>query len=245
MEDCAALMTDNPEKNRGTWRALMPSCRELRLEIGCGKGRFVLESAKAEPEVLFVALEKEQSAMVMAMEKVADAGLENIVFIDGDAARLSAMFAPGEVDLIYLNFSDPWPKSRDAKFRLTAPSFLRSYADVLKPKGELRIKTDNTPLFVWSVEQLEDEGWELKDITNDLHRNGPSEIMTDYEARFYATGIRINKVVAIKTSNTKNTTAGEAKRPRNASLKFMEDIPYPDNTRAAHEADTSFLEDKT
>ena len=217
-ESCLPLMEEAPSEIRGRWREKHSEFDEIRLEIGCGKGTFTVETAKINPDILIVALEKEQSAMVMAMEKVIDAGVKNVVFIDGDAARLGDMFAPGEVDMIYLNFSDPWPKSRDAKFRLTAPVFLRSYADVLSEGGEIQFKTDNSPLFEWSCRMFEDEGWELSELTYNLHENGPLGIMTDYESRFYAQGVKINRVVAVRNCATRNSSAGIPQRLRNAAL---------------------------
>lgn len=218
LEKCAGLMEQNSQEICGKWREMYPGYRELRLEIGCGKGTFTVETAALELEVFFVAIEKEQNALVMAMEKVLEAKLKNVVFIDGDAANLSAMFAPEELDRIYLNFSDPWPKSRDAKFRLTAPAFLRSYADVLPVGGEIHFKTDNTPLFTWSCDMFRSEGWELRELTGDLHQNGPVGVMTDYERKFFAEGIKINRVVAVKTGQTNDSKAGTPARLRNAAL---------------------------
>lgn len=218
IEKCSELMEPSAQELRGAWAQKYRGFRELRLEIGCGKGTFTVETAKKEPDVLMIALEKEQNAMVMAMEKVKAAELNNVIFIDGDAAKLSEMFAPGEIRMIYLNFSDPWPKSRDAKFRLTAPAFLRSYSDVLPLGGEIRFKTDNTPLFEWSCEMLSSEGWQLCELTNDLHANGPVGVMTDYELRFYSEGKKINRVVAVKSENTKGSSAGAPPRLRNAAL---------------------------
>lgn len=218
IEKCSGLMETSAQAVRGEWARKYPGFRELRLEIGCGKGTFTVETAKKEQDILMIALEKEQNAMVMAMEKVLSAGLNNVIFIDGDAAKLPEMFAPGEISTIYLNFSDPWPKSRDAKFRLTAPAFLRSYSDVLPIGGEIRIKTDNAPLFDWSCEMLLSEGWNLRGLTDDLHANGPVGVMTDYELRFYTEGKKINRVIAEKTENTKGSAAGVPPRLRNAAL---------------------------
>lgn len=200
------------------WRELQAECRELLLELGCGKGRFTAETAAGMNGSLLVALEKVPDAMIVAMERVKNAGLENVRFIDADAAGLGEMFAPGEVDRIYINFCDPWPKSRDAKFRLTAPSFLRLYSDILKADGQIHFKTDNTPLFDWSVEQFIAEGWELSELTHDLHENGPVGVMTDYEAKFYSQGLKINRLVATKKAATLGTAAGTPPRLRNASL---------------------------
>ena len=218
MERCAELLDTDPESLRGEWQARYPGYGKLYLELGCGKGRFTAETAAAMPDTLYVALEKVPDAMILAMEKVERRDLENVRFIDGDAKLLTAMFAPGEADRIYINFCDPWPKSRDAKLRLTAPSFLRMYADILKPGGEIHFKTDNTPLFDWSIAQFEAEDWALSEVTHDLHANGPVGVMTDYEAKFYEQGLKINRLVAAKTADTKGTAAGPVPRLRNASL---------------------------
>ena len=163
-------------------------------------------------------MEKVPDAMILAMERVRERGIKNVRFIDGDAIKLAEMFAPGEAARIYINFCDPWPKSRDAKHRLTFPGFLRLYADVLPLGGEIHFKTDNTPLFSWSLEQFENEGWALSEKTNDLHANGPVGVMTDYEAKFHAQGFPINSVVAVKTEATKGMAAGPAPRMYKAAL---------------------------
>ena len=219
MEKCAELMNDAPEALRGKWMENYPGHKRLYLELGCGKGRFTVNTAKDMPEVLYVAMEKVPDAMILAMERAKELGLENVRFIDGDAAKLREMFTDGEAERIYINFCDPWPKSRDAKFRLTAPGFLRLYGDVLPMGGQIHFKTDNTPLFDWSVEQFEAEGWELSEYTHDLHENGPVGVMTDYEAKFYEQGLKINRLVATKTEKTKTTAAGAVARIRNASLR--------------------------
>ena len=170
------------------------------------------------PEKLYLALEKVPDAMILAMERVKNAGLANVRFLDADAKLLKTMFADGEIERIYINFCDPWPKSRDAKLRLTSPFFLRLYADLLPVGGEIRFKTDNTPLFDWSVTQLEQEGWAVSELTHDLHADGPVGIMTDYEAKFVGMGMKINRLVATRTEATKGTSAGEVPRLRNASL---------------------------
>ena len=218
LEQCAAVLANNPEENRGCWLEKYGQYRHLHLEIGCGKGKFTIEMAKNNPDTLFVAIEKVQSALVMAMERAQKNGVENIVFIDWDAASITAVFAPGEVERIYLNFCDPWPKSRDAKFRLTAPAFLRSYADILIPGGIICFKTDNTPLFEWSVSMLQEEGWQLQAMTNDLHHDGPHGVMTDYEERFYRQGIFINRLEAVKTTAVKTSADGKPPRLRDAAL---------------------------
>ena len=125
-----------------------------------------------------------------------DEGLQNVFFIDADAARLPELFAPGEVARIYINFCDPWPKSNQKKRRLTHGNFLKKYRQVLKPGGQIHFKTDNDKLFEFSVEELPQFGFTLSEVTRDLHANGPVGVMTDYEAKFYAEGKNINRCVA-------------------------------------------------
>lgn len=217
MEKCAAIMIDEPEKLKGTWKEHF-GFEKVHVELGCGKGRFTADTAVTMPDTLLVAIEKIPDAMIIAMERVRDREIGNVRFMDRDAVKLREIFSDGEADRIYINFCDPWPKSRDAKFRLTAPGFLRLYADVLPMGGEIWFKTDNTPLFNWSIEQFEAEGWELSELTFDLHEHGPVGIMTDYEAKFYGDGLKINRLVATKTELTKTTAAGAVPRIHNAAL---------------------------
>ena len=196
MERCAAVLIRDPEERRGRWRELMPQAVQLRLELGCGKGRFTAETAAAEPDVLFIAVERVPDAMVIAMERVTAMGLQNVFFVDGDAALLPSYFEPGEVERIYINFCDPWPTNRHAKRRLTHGNFLRLYRQVLKMGGQIHFKTDNQDLFTFSVEELPLFGFELSEVTRDLHANGPVGVMTDYEAKFHEQGLPICRCVA-------------------------------------------------
>lgn len=218
MERCAHVQIFEPEQLRGQWKHTFAGYRQLHVELGCGKGRFTANTAQANPDVCLVAIEKVPDAMVVAMERVCEMGLENVRFMDRDVVKLPEIFEKGEVDRVYINFCDPWPKSRDAKYRLTAPDFLRKYADILPLGGQIHFKTDNTPLFTWSLEQFEIEGWQLSEVTGDLHANGPVGVMTDYEAKFHAEGMPINRLVATKTEATKDTSAGSFGRLRNAFL---------------------------
>ena len=195
MEACSSLLVADPRALRGRWRELLPDARELRVELGCGKGRFTAETAAAEPDVLLIAVEKVPDAMVVAMERAQAAGLHNVFFVDGDAACLPEFFAPGEVDRIYVNFCDPWPSKRHAKRRLTHGNFLKLYRQVLKMGGQIHFKTDNQPLFEFSVEELPQFGFELSEVTRNLHENGPVGVMTDYEAKFHELGQPINRCV--------------------------------------------------
>lgn len=198
MEACAAWQIKDPKALRGNWRSLMPGAKELRLELGCGKGRFTCQTAAANPEILFVAVERVPDAMVMAMEKARDMGLTNVFYVDADAALLPEFFAPEEVDLIYINFCDPWPPKRHAKRRLTHRNFLKLYREVLKEKGQIHFKTDNAPLFEFSILEFPEAGYDLEEVTRDLHANGVCGIMTDYEEKFHNLGTRINRCVGIK-----------------------------------------------
>ncbi len=196
MERCAARLIQDPAAYAGRWRELMPAAREVHLELGCGKGRFTAGTAEAEPDVLLIAVEVVPDAMVVAMERCAAQGLENVYFIDANADQLPKFFAPGEVDRIYLNFSDPWPGNRHAKRRLTHGNFLKLYRQVLKMGGQIHFKTDNQPLFEFSVEEIPQFGFQLSEVTRNLHQHGPVGIMTDYEAKFYEQGLPINRCVA-------------------------------------------------
>ena len=196
MEKCAAVHVRDGFALRGKWReTLMPEAAELRVELGCGKGRFTVETARQNPEILFIAIERVPDAMVIAMERAVALELKNVFFVVGDAALLPDYFAPGEVDLIYINFCDPWPPKGQAKRRLTHRGFLTTYRKVLKMGGEIHFKTDNGPLFQFSLEEFPAAGYVLSQVTRNLHENGPQGVMTDYEAKFYAEGLPINRCV--------------------------------------------------
>lgn len=228
MERCADRLIQDPQALRGRWRDLMPQARELRLELGCGKGRFTAGTAAAEPDVLFVAVEVVPDAMVVAMERCVSAGLTNVFFIDANADRLPDFFAPGEVDRIYLNFSDPWPGNRHAKRRLTHGNFLRLYRQVLRDGGQIHFKTDNQPLFEFSVEEIPQFGFRLSEVTRDLHEHGPVGVMTDYEAKFYEQGLPINRLVATMVP-WEEPFPTDIRRVKNRWLDvFAADVPEKD-----------------
>ena len=198
MERCGDVLIRDPEEYRGRWRELMPGARELRLELGCGKGRFTVGTAAAEPDVLFIAIERVPDAMVIAMERAVAEGLKNVFFLDDDAARLPQLFVPDEVDRIYINFCDPWPGQRHAKRRLTGEGFLNVYRQVLKDGGQIHFKTDNHDLYEWSLFQFPKAGYALSEVTRNLHANGVCGVMTDYEEKFHNLGTPINRCVATK-----------------------------------------------
>ena len=198
MERCADFRIGSPAARKGCWRELKPDAKALWVEVGCGKGKFTAETAQANPDVLLIAVERCREAMVVAMEKARDMGLTNVFFVDADAAILPELFAPGEVDLIYINFCDPWPPKRHAKRRLTHRNFLLLYRQVLKEAGQIHFKTDNAPLFEFSVLEFPAAGYRLEEVTRDLHGEGIQGIMTDYEEKFHNLGTKINRCVAIK-----------------------------------------------
>ncbi len=198
MEACSDLWIRDPVAYRGRWRELLPGAQKLRLELGCGKGRFTADTAATCPGELYVAVERVPDAMVIAMERCRDRGLKNVFFIDGDAAALSDYFAPDEVDLLYINFCDPWPTVKHAARRLTHENFLRGYREVLADGGQIHFKTDNRDLFEWSLFQFPKAGFELSEVTRDLHANGIQGILTDYEEKFHNLGTPINRCVGTK-----------------------------------------------
>lgn len=198
MEACAAVWVREPAELRGKWRSLKPDARQVRLELGCGKGRFTAGTAAAHPEDLYIAVERVPDAMVTAMERCKAQGLDNVYFIDGDAAALGQYFAPDEVDIIYINFCDPWPSAKRAKRRLTYEGFLLGYRKVQKEGGRIEFKTDNRDLFEWSLFQFPKAGYVLSEVTRDLHGQGVQGIMTDYEEKFYNLGQPIHRCVGTK-----------------------------------------------
>ena len=203
MEACSDIWIREPETMRGHWRDLYPEAKEIRLEVRCGKGKFTAETAAAEPDILLIAMERVPEAMVMAMEKVKNMGLKNVFFIGDDVAKVVDLFAPGEIDLLYINFCDPWPPKKHAKRRLTHVGFLEMYKKIMKPGSEIHFKTDNAPLFEFSLEQFQEAHFELKNVTRNLHENGPVGIMTGYEEKFYGLGTPINRCEAVYQEESK------------------------------------------
>ena len=193
MERCAALRIAEPAALKGNWRSLKPDCTALWVEVGCGKGKFTAETAQANPDVLLIAVERCREAMVVAMEKAKSMGLTNVFYIDMDVANIEEIFAAGEIDRLFINFPDPWPRKKNAKRRLTHRGFLDKYCRVVREGGEFHYKTDNAPLFEFSVEEFAACGLEVKNLTRDLHKDGIVGIMTGYEEKFHGLGTPINR----------------------------------------------------
>ena len=192
---------NEPEQIRamkGRWQTLFGNDHPIHIEVGMGKGRFIMTLAAMHPEINYIGIEKYSSVLVRALEKRREYEGSNIFFIRMDAEELTEVFEAGEVAQIYLNFSDPWPKDRHAKRRLTSRQFWARYDRVLAPEGRVIFKTDNRPLFDFSLEETEAAGWILDNVTFDLHHSeyAAGNVMTEYEERFSAMGNPICRLVA-------------------------------------------------
>lgn len=186
-----------PNEYKGKWQEVFENDHPIHIEVGMGKGKFIMELAKQHPEINYIGIEKYSSVLVRALEKRPELEQDNLVFIRMDAENLPDVFDKDEIDKIYLNFSDPWPKDRHAKRRLTSTQFLDRYDQFLVPEGRVIFKTDNRPLFDFSLEQVEEAGWILENHTFDLHNSEYVEgnVMTEYETKFVAEGKPINRMV--------------------------------------------------
>ena len=189
-----------PEQKKGKWAEVFGNDHPIHIEVGMGKGQFIIEMARRNPEVNYIGIEKYSSVLVRAVEKLEDFEQDNLRLIRMDAENIEEVFDKDEVDRIYLNFSDPWPKDRHAKRRLTSTRFLERYDNILTPEGRVMFKTDNKDLFDFSLEQVEEAGWILENHTYDLHHSEYNEgnVMTEYEEKFSAKGNPICRLVAYR-----------------------------------------------
>ena len=200
----SASVVHTPEAFIGGWaEEVFRNGNPVEVEIGCGKGMFLTEMARLHPEVNYIGIEKFSSVLVRAVEKADLEPLPNLRFLRYDAADLLNIFTPGEVAGLYLNFSDPWPKARHAKKRLTHREFLAKYKTVLAPGGLLIQKTDNEGLFDFSLEELRASGWEILAETRDLHHSPMKEgnVLTEFERKFTTLGKPVFKLVAKRPSD--------------------------------------------
>ncbi|MCD7723989.1 MAG: tRNA (guanosine(46)-N7)-methyltransferase TrmB [Clostridiales bacterium] len=194
-----------PETRKGCWRDVFETAQPLHIEIGMGKGRFIMDLAAANPDINYLGIERYSSVLLRALQKMEQHPLTNLRFICMDAADVTDVFAPGEVNRIYLNFSDPWPKDRHAKRRLTSRQFFARYNEILSPSGRLEFKTDNQDLFTFSLEEIPAAGWHLDASTRDLHHDpvlNEGNIMTEYEEKFSSLGNPICKLIASRPDCT-------------------------------------------
>ncbi|WP_027725362.1 tRNA (guanosine(46)-N7)-methyltransferase TrmB [Tuberibacillus calidus] len=191
------IVLQQPEQYKGSWHTVFGNRHPLNIEIGTGKGQFITGMGKLFPEENFIGIEREKSVIVSAVQKLVDHPLDNVKLLNVNAQNLMDYFADAEIDRIYLNFSDPWPKKRHEKRRLTYRDFLETYKRVLKPGGRICLKTDNQAFFEYSLESFSKFGMILENISLDLHQAKiEHNVQTEYEEKFAAKGHRIYRCEA-------------------------------------------------
>ena len=197
LENCSSLWIKNPEELKGQWNNIFNNENPIHIEIGCGKGQFICQMAEIHPDINYIAIDVVPDVLVLALEKATSKEIENVRFIIADAAKLFDYFEFDEVKQIYLNFSDPWKKSKQAKRRLTHKNFLDVYKKLLKQGNLICFKTDNKPLFEFSLNSFAAENFKLQNITFDLHNSKfEGNVMTEYETRFSEQGLPIYRLEA-------------------------------------------------
>ncbi len=197
LERCESLWIKNPEELKGKWNDLFENSNPIHIEIGCGKGQFITGMAEQNPDINYVAIDVVPDVLVIALEKATAKDIKNVRFIIADAAKLCDYFDQFEISRIYLNFSDPWKKKKQAKRRLTHKNFLDIYKRLLRNGDFIYFKTDNRPLFEFSLNSFAEENFKMQNITFDLHNSGyEGNVMTEYETRFSEQGMPIYRVEA-------------------------------------------------
>ena len=196
------FVVQEPIQYKGKWNEFFGNNNPIYIEVGMGKGKFLIANALMNPDINYIGIEKYSSVLIRAIEKQEQLKLPNLFFLREDAEKLEEIFAASEVSKVFLNFSDPWPKDRHAKRRLTSVQFLARYSKIIKADAVVEFKTDNRPLFDFSLEQVKEAGWELCMCTFDLHNSEFAEgnIMTEYEERFSQMGNPICKLIT-KSAN--------------------------------------------
>lgn len=195
------FVVQEPETKKGLWKEVFHNENPIHIEIGMGKGKFITQLALENPDTNYIGIEKYSSVLVRAIEKVEEMEINNLVFIRMDAEYIEEVFQKDEVANIYLNFSDPWPKDRHAKRRLTSKEFFARYDKILIKPGKVEFKTDNRELFDFSLEETVNAGWTIEACTFDLHHDSTlnqKNIMTEYEEKFSKKGNPIYKLIAIR-----------------------------------------------
>lgn len=189
---------ETPVEYKGKWNEVFGNDNPIQIEVGMGKGRFIMDMATLNPNINYVGIEKFSSVLIRGIQKQNEMQLPNVKFIRMEAEQICDVFDKGEVDKIYLNFSDPWPKDRHAKRRLESREFLGRYNEILKKDGKVEFKTDNTDLFAFALEEVEPAGWKLDAVTHDLHNDAvmnEGNVMTEYEEKFSSKGNPICKYI--------------------------------------------------
>ena len=191
------MAINEPTLLKGQWNKEFGNDNPIRIEIGMGKGKFITTLAQENPDINYIGIEKYSSVLIRAIEKCEDLEVPNLRFIRMEAEYICDVFEKREIDRIYLNFSDPWPKDRHAKRRLTSSQFLARYDKILAKDGHIQFKTDNRPLFDFSLEEIKEAGWIIDMYDFDLHKNGPAKdnIMTEYEEKFFNQSKPICKLI--------------------------------------------------
>lgn len=189
------------KEHKGMWKSFFGNDNPIHIEIGMGKGQFMMELAGRNPNINYIGIEKFSSVLIRAVQKKEELELPNLTFILMDATEINEVFDSKEIDKIYLNFSDPWPKERHAKRRLPSRQFLQRFKEILKDDGVIEFKTDNNDLFDFALEEIEPGGFQILKVTRDLHNNvemNEGNIMTEYEEKFSKRGNNINKYIIAK-----------------------------------------------
>ncbi|WP_227762673.1 tRNA (guanosine(46)-N7)-methyltransferase TrmB [Zhaonella formicivorans] len=195
------LVLDDPFINFGKWKEYWGNSNPIHVELGTGKGQFITTLARRCPNLNLIGVEKVEEVLLKAARKAKELQLPNLALLWVDVRELDKIFAPGEVDRLYINFCDPWPRRRHAKRRLTHTRFLQIYAKILKQDGEIHFKTDNEELFEFSLNEFSENGWKLKNICLDVAKRGPEDnITTEYEEKFQELGSPIYRCEAVKMS---------------------------------------------
>lgn len=197
IENNPQFVVSNPKEYKGRWHEKFGNDNPIHIEVGSGKGAFVTGMAALNPDINYIGIDMQLSVLSYALDKVIEAELPNVQLLHVDGSDLTDYFADGEIDLLYLNFSDPWPKTRHEKRRLTYKSFLKTFEQILVDKGEIHFKTDNRGLFEYSLASMSQYGMIIKQVWLDLHATDfPDNIMTEYEAKFSSKGQVIYRVEA-------------------------------------------------
>lgn len=196
----SAYVIQEPQNNKGKWKEVFGNAHPVHIEVGMGKGRFIMDMARLHPENNYIGIEMYDSVLLRAVQKreQLEEEIPNLYFVRMDARILPEVFEKGEVGRIYLNFSDPWPKERHAKRRLTSRQFLERYSEILSPQGRVEFKTDNRGLFEFSLGEVKEAGWKLEAYTFDLHHEKEmmeGNVMTEYEEKFSSMGNPIHKMI--------------------------------------------------